>query len=113
MRWRQCKVSETADEVRVEVRFLHPGLTLVMLSGLTILWFVLLLTKGPRWPLIAMMILTSCLALFIGFARSCVSLSPGKMATWTAPLGFDRAVRNPLEVVSVLTRRLKLTGALP
>jgi hypothetical protein len=101
MNWRQCKVNETADEVRVEVRFLHPGLTLAMLSALTIFWAVLFQAEGPRWPLIAIMLLTSCLAVFMGLATSCLFLSRAQLTTWSRPLSLDRVTRNPFDIQSL------------
>ena len=101
MSWRQCRVNETTDEVRVEVRFLHPGLALFMLSALTIFWSVMFSTEGPSWPLIAIMAVTSCIAVLFCSATSCLSLIPGQLTTWSRPLFMDRVTRDTLDVQSL------------
>jgi hypothetical protein len=101
MCWRQCKVNETADEVSVEIRFLHPGLALFMFSALAVFWSVMFSTEGPSWPLLAIMVVTSCIAVIFGFATSCLLFSSGQMTTWSRPLFMDRVTRNPLDILSL------------
>jgi hypothetical protein len=98
MSWRQYQVRETAGELRIGVRFLHPAMTAVMLSVLAIFWSLLLYTKGPAVGLLVVMLITSCFAWLIGFAKTWVSLKPGLLTTYSGPVPVDRRTRNPSDI---------------
>ena len=98
MSWRQYHVRESGGELRINVRFLHPGMTAVMLSVLAIFWSVVFFTKGARWELLAVMVFTSCFAWLIGFGKSSVSLKPGLLVSGSGPIPFDRHTENPSEI---------------
>jgi hypothetical protein len=98
MSWRQYHVRETGGELRIGVRFIHPGMTAVMVSVLAIFWIVVFFTKGARWELLAVMVFTSCFAWLIGFGASTVSLKPGLLVSGSEPVPFDRHTENPSEI---------------
>jgi hypothetical protein len=96
--WRQYHVLETPDELKISVRFLHPGMTAVMLSVLAIFWSVLLFTNGASPALLVLMCVTSLVAWVISFGKTWVSLKPGRLTTYSAPIPFDRSIRNPSDL---------------
>jgi hypothetical protein len=96
--WRQYHVLETPDELQISVRFLHPAMTAVMLSVLAIFWSALLFTKGARPALLVLMCATSLVAWVISFGKTWVSLKPGRLTTYSAPIPVDRTTRNPSDI---------------
>ncbi len=107
MSWRQYNVRETAGELRIGVRFLHPGMAAAMLSMLAIFWSVIFFTDGARWGVVAVMGVTSCAACLIGFGTSTVSLKPGLLVSGSGSIPFDRHTEDPSEIddLSVLLVR--------
>ena len=73
-------------------------MTAFMMSALALFWSAVLLTKGARWELLALMCVTSCVAWLIGFGTISVSLKPGLLVAWTGPVPFDRHTVDPSEI---------------
>jgi hypothetical protein len=106
----QYHVSETASELKISVRFLHPAMTAVMLCVLAVFWSTVLFTKGASAALLGLMCVTGFAAWIIGFGKTWVSLKPGQLITYTGPIAFDRRTRNPAEI-EVLTCTLVRAAA--
>jgi hypothetical protein len=107
MSWRQYNVREDDGELRVGVRFIHPGMTAVMVSVLTLFWSVIFFAEGPRWELLAVMCFTSAFAWLIGFGKSWVSLKPGVLSSYSGPVPFDRHTENPSEIADLSIKLIR------
>jgi hypothetical protein len=69
-----------------------------MLSVLVLFWGVVFYTQGATLPLLAVMCITSCFALFLAFYTSWVSVKPGLLTTYSGPIPLDRKTRDSSEI---------------
>ena len=88
--------------MQIRVRFLRPAATAVMMTVLALFWGAMFYIQGPAVGLIIVFVLTSCVAVLIGFGSSRLSITRESLTSYSAPIPIDRITRNPAEIEQIL-----------